>query len=70
MVSKIQRKEYDKIQESRKHSRSGINAGFLVWKGADGKYYKTDKSGIAGTKEMVEFNKQLKAGLDNVQLIL
>jgi hypothetical protein len=70
MVRKIQRKEYDKIKEQRAHSREAKNLGYLIWRGADGKYYKTDKSGIAGTKEMVEYNKQLKAGLDNIQLLL
>lgn len=66
MVTQIQRKEYDAIQKRRGYSSQQANQGFLTWKGPDGKYYKNDQSGIAGTKEMVAYNRGLKKGsIDN-----
>lgn len=36
----------------------------MIFKGADGKYYKCDQTGMAGVKEQVEWNKKLKQQLD------
>ena len=51
MIQVITQVEYRKLKRIR---RQGKKLGYLIFKCEDGKYYKTDKSGMAGTKEMVE----------------
>lgn len=64
MVIKISRKEYTEIIKRRK-MRPNKELGFLVFKGADYKYYKTTKSGMQGAKEMHQYNKRLKKNIEN-----
>lgn len=43
----------------------GESLGFLIFHGADGKYYKTDQVGMAGAKEIADFNKRFKHNVDS-----
>jgi hypothetical protein len=59
MITKILKKDYDKVQEMRGHSKQAHSLGYLVFRGNDGKYYKCDKTGMAGVKEWTEYAKNL-----------
>ena len=61
MITKIMKKEFNKIAEIRKHSTRSL--GVLTFKGHDGKYYKCDKVGGEGLKEIFYYQKQLKKQL-------
>lgn len=65
MIHQILKKEYDQIRKARKRYPKNAPSGFIIFKGEDGKYYRCDKSGGAGMKEMVEFNRGFRASIDN-----
>lgn len=64
MVTLITQKEFKQIQKTRKN-RPGQLTGFLVWQAPDGRYYKNDQSGIAGTKELVDWNKKIQSEMES-----
>lgn len=60
MIYKIQRKEYDKIKRERKNHHYGQTKGqALLFKAANGYYYKQDDCSMAGVKAMNEFKKNV-----------
>ena len=59
MITKITQKEFRKIRYQRKNLAQGQKMGFLIFQASDGCYYKTDKSGMQGTKEMTEWQKKI-----------
>lgn len=61
MITKITRKEFLQIQEQRKMRPK---LGFLVFKAPNGKYYKTDSSGMKGTEEMTKWNKKIQKQME------
>lgn len=63
MIYQIQKKEHDALKRRRKST--GKSLGFLIFKGEDGNYYKTDTTGMVAVKEMTTFNKRFKAAVDN-----
>lgn len=63
MIYQLQKKQYDAYKRQRKHSSQSL--GFLIFKGEDGNYYRTDGTGMPAVKEMATFNKNFKAGIDN-----
>lgn len=68
MIGKITQKKYRSIKWSQRNQKKS-DMSCLVFKGADGKYYYCDKGGWRGTKELVEYNKQLKAQMDTAAAI-
>jgi hypothetical protein len=65
MITQILKKEYDQIQRKRKNMAAGTSLGYLVFHGEDGRYYKTDKTGMLGAKEIADFNKNFKHNIDS-----
>ena len=63
MIYQIQKKAYDAYKKQRKLSSKSL--GFLIFKGEDGNYYRTETTGMLAVKEMTTFNKNFKAGIDN-----
>lgn len=68
MIYRLQKKEYEAYKRQRKLSSRSL--GFLIFKGADGKYYRTEHTGLEGAKEITTFNRQWKQGIDNETLKL
>lgn len=62
MITHITKKELKRIKSLRKLT-SQKTGGFLVWIAPDGKAYKCDTSGMAGVKEMNDWNKKVKEQL-------
>lgn len=62
MITQITKKELRRIKSLRKVSASQ-HSGMLVWIAPNGKAYKCDKSGMAGVKEMTDWNKKIEADL-------
>jgi len=64
MITQILKKDYDKLYKQRARSRSK-SLGYLIFKGEDGKYYKTSESSAAAVKEITVFNRNFRSGIDN-----
>lgn len=62
MISPITKKELKRVRSLRK-SIGRYEEGKLYFLGIDNKAYVCDQSGGAGTKEIFEWNKKLKAQL-------
>jgi hypothetical protein len=65
MITQILKKEFDRIIRLRKNMAKGASLGYLVFHGEDGNYYKTDKTGMLGAKEIADFNKNFKHNIDS-----
>lgn len=64
MIYQIQRKEYDKLKRDRKVHYHGQTKGqALLFKAANGFYYKQTDCSMAGVKEMNEFIKNVAEGV-------
>ena len=64
-IHQITKDEFDAVKRRRKLYPSQQTKGFLIFKGADGHYYKTDDSGMLAVKEITEFNKNYRLGIQN-----
>ena len=62
MITHITKKEMKRVKSLRKNSAAYM-AGRLYFTGADNKAYYCDQSGMAGVKEMNDYNKKLKETL-------
>lgn len=63
MIYRIQKKQFDKLLKQRKRSQESL--GFLIFKASDGRYYRTEGTGMKAVQEMTEFNRRFRAGIDN-----
>lgn len=65
MIHQISKKELRQIKALRKQTwrRHSEIDNTLVWIAPDGKAYKCDQSGMAGVKEMNEWNQKIKTRL-------
>lgn len=63
MIRQITQKEYRKLRRTRKgRSREYLEAsGFLLFKGADNRYYYVEGYGMMAVKEWNQYNSQLKS---------
>jgi hypothetical protein len=50
------------------HSKK--SGGSLYFKGEDGGYYRCDTPGMQGVKEIAEFNRNFRKGIDNQTLLI
>ncbi len=71
MITKITQKEATKIKQLRKNSENYRKDHHeLVQKGPNGKWYKTDKAGMKGVKELKDYFDLLKQDLAGEQLTM
>lgn len=64
MIEQITQKEFRELT-AKKRRLPGQKLGYLIFLGKDGKYYKTDKDGLSGGREMFEFNQRVKHNIDS-----
>jgi hypothetical protein len=60
MIYRIQKKEWDAIKRARKLGNKKIA---LLFKGANGWYYKCDDVSFAGVKAVLEYKKEIESRL-------
>lgn len=68
MINRITKKEYDREMERRKHAPTITRLekrNKLYFKGEDGRYYICDQTGGAGLKEIWQFNRNFKRGIED-----
>lgn len=69
MIMQITKQQHDLTLKVRKRWPKA-SGDTLVFKGADGKYYRTTETGMRGAKEIFQFNKQYKTSIDSQQPLL
>jgi len=69
MIYQIQKLEYDEIKRQRKH-HFGKTRSEILFKCANGFYYKQDRSDFIGLKEVQEFKKRIADSIGKQESLL
>lgn len=67
MIQRITKKEHDAIKRARKHGKTKVA---LLFKGANGWYYKNDNLSMAGVRECLEYQSKIKAEMGEATTLL